>query len=304
MLAVTIVHPPFLKKGDTIIAIAPSGAVKEFSFLEKAREIVRSQGYNLVLSNHWNAHYGYLAGTDQQRREALREALINPEYKAIIAVRGGYGAARLLEEEDWDPLLKKHPKWLIGFSDITALLWKLARLGTPSIHGPVLTTLVNEPEWSIKRLFNSLEGHPLPMLQGKGWGNGRVKGTLLAANLTVGTNLLGTPLQPSLNGVILALEDTGEVPYKVDRMLTQWRLMGAFSGVKGLVLGRFSRCDRPSESSRWTTEEVLGDRLGGLGIPIVSDLPFGHDGVNAMLPVGGEVILDGDRGTLEFDTIL
>ncbi len=287
-----------------MIAIAPSGAVKEFSFLEKAKEIVRSQGYNLALGKHWNAHYGYLAGTDQQRREALREALINPEYKAIIAVRGGYGAARLLEAEDWDTFLRKHPKWLIGFSDVTALLWKLATLGIPSIHGPVFTTLANEPEWSIKRLFNYLEGYPLPTLQGQGWGKGKAKGTLLPANLTVGTNLLGTPLQPSLNGVILALEDVAEVPYCIDRMLTQWRLMGALRGVKGIALGRFSRCDRPSESSRWTTEEVLRDRLGYLNIPIVSDLPFGHDGVNAMLPVGREVMLDGDQGTLEFDSIL
>ena len=297
-------QPPFLKPGDTIIAIAPSGAVKEFSFVEKAREILRSQGYNLELGKYWNAHYGYLGGTDQQRRETLREALINPEYKAIIAVRGGYGSARLLEQEDWDNLLRQYPKWLIGFSDVTGLLWKLATLGISSIHGPVLTTLANEPEWSRERLFNYLEGCPLPTLQGQGWGKGRVTGKLLAANLTVATHLLGTPLQPSLNGVILALEDVGEVPYRIDRMLTQWRLMGLFDGVKGIALGRFSRCDRPSESSRWTVEEVLGDRLGDLSIPIVADLPFGHDGVNAMLPVGMEVILDGDRGTLEFDSLI
>ncbi len=296
-------RPPFLKQGDTIIAVATSGSVKDFSFLEKAREILRSQGYTLALGKHWNTSYGYLAGTDQQRREDLREALINPEYKAIIAVRGGYGAARLLEADDWDALLRQYPKWLIGFSDLTALLWKLATLGISSVHGPVLTTLPDEPEWSRQRLFNYLEGRPLPSLQGQGWGKGRVKGNLLPANLTVGTNLLGTPLQPSFNGVILALEDTGEVPYRIDRMLTQWRLMGAFRGVKGIALGRFSRCDRPSENSRWTTEGVLRDRLGDLNLPIVSGLPFGHDGVNAILPVGAKVILDGDGGSLEFESI-
>ncbi len=292
--------PPFLKPGDTIQGIAPSGALKEFTTLEKAIEIVRSRGYNLELGKHWNAQYGYLAGTDQQRREALLEALHNPECKAIMAVRGGYGSARLLEKEDWDNIFRQYPKWIIGFSDITGLLWKLATVRISSIHGPVLTTLANEPEWSLERLFNYLEGHPLPPLQGQGWGGGQGKGVLLPANLTVGTNLLGTPLQPPLNDVILALEDTGEVSYRIDRMLTQWRLMGVLRGVKGIALGRFSRCDPPSESSRWTVEEVLGDRLGDLNIPIVSDLPFGHDGVNAILPVGMNVILDGDQGSLEF----
>ncbi len=290
--------PPFLQPGDTIIGISPSGAIKEVTAVEKAREIIRSQGYNIELDKHWNAHYGYLAGTDAQRREALLQALTNPNYKAIIAVRGGYGAARLLEEKDWETIFTNYPKWLIGFSDITSLLWKLARVQVSSIHGPVLASLAKEPEWSLKRLFSYLQGHPLPPLQGQGWGNGQVKGWLLPANLTVATHILGTPLQPPLNDVILALEDVGEAPYSIDRMLTQWRLMGAFSGVRGIALGRFSGSNGSPNS--WTVEEVLRDRLGDLGISIISDLPFGHDGVNAILPVGMEVILDGDRGSLEF----
>ncbi|ACB51577.1 putative peptidase S66, LD-carboxypeptidase A [Crocosphaera subtropica ATCC 51142] len=289
-------QPPYIKPGDTIVGISPSGAIKDLAAVEKAREIVRSQGYNLELDKHWNAHYGYLGGTDEQRREALLEALINPNYKGIIAGRGGYGVARLLEEKDWETILRKYPKWMIGFSDITSLLWKLARVKIHSIHGPVLTTLAKEPKWSLKRLFNYLEGHPLPPLQGQGWGNGQAQGWLLPANLTVATHLLGTPLQPPLDGVILALEDVGEPPYRIDRMLTQWRLMGAFDGVKGIALGRFSRSNGSSDS--WTVEEVLGDRLGDLGIPIVSELPFGHDGVNAILPVGMKVMLDGDEGIL------
>ncbi|MEA5509816.1 LD-carboxypeptidase [Crocosphaera sp. UHCC 0190] len=294
--------PPFLQPGDTIQVIAPSGALKEFTALEKGLEIWRSQGYQVELGNQWNAHYGYLGGTDQQRRDALLQAWKNPEVKAIICTRGGYGSARLLENGDWEAIFAEFPKWLVGFSDITGLLWNLAKVGISSLHGPVLTTLAQEPDWSLQRLFNYLQGYPLDSLQGQGWGGGQVKGRLLPANLTVGTHLLGTPLQPSLEGVILALEDVGEVPYRIDRQLTQWRLMGAFRGVKGIALGRFSRCDRPSESSRWTVEDVLRDRLGDLGIPVVSELPFGHDGVNACLPVGIEVQLDGDQGCLEFIT--
>ncbi|MGK7880089.1 MAG: LD-carboxypeptidase [Crocosphaera sp.] len=290
--------PPSLQPGDTIVGVSPSGAIKDITAVEKAQEIIRSQGYNLELGKHWNAKYGYLAGTDEQRREALLEAFKNPNYKAIIAVRGGYGAARLLEEKDWETIFTNYPKWLIGFSDITSLLWKRAKVNISSIHGPVLTTLALEPEWSLERLFNYLQGGSLPPLQGQGWGNGQAEGWLLPANLTVATNILGTPLQPPLNNVILALEDVGEAPYRVDRMLTQWRLMGAFSGVKGIALGRFSGSNVPPNS--WTVEEVFRDRLGDLGIPIVSQLPFGHDGVNAILPVGMTVRLDSDQGSLEF----
>ncbi|MGK7955940.1 MAG: LD-carboxypeptidase [Crocosphaera sp.] len=290
--------PAFLQPGDTIVAISPSGSIKDVAAVEKAIEIMRSQGYNVQLDQHWNAQYGYLAGTDEQRKEALLQALTNPNYKAIIAVRGGYGAARLLEEKDWESIFTNYPKWLIGFSDITSLLWKLAKVKISSIHGPVLTTLAKEPDWSLQRLFSYLQGDPLAPLQGQGWGNGQAEGWLLPANLTVGTHILGTPLQPPLNDVILALEDVGESPYSIDRMLTQWRLMGAFSGVKGIALGRFSGSKGPANS--WTVEEVLRDRLGDLGIPIVCDLPFGHDGVNAILPVGMTVKLDGDKGSLTF----
>ena len=290
--------PPFLQPDDTIVAMSPSGAIKDVAAVEKAIEIMRSQGYNVQLDQHWKAQYGYLAGTDEQRREALLQVFKNPNYKAIIAVRGGYGAARLLEEKDWETIFTNYPKWLIGFSDITSLLWKLAKVKVCSIHGPVLTTLAKEPDWSLQRLFSYLQGEPLLPLQGQAWGNGQAEGWLLPANLTVATHILGTSLQPPLNNVILALEDVGEAPYSIDRMLTQWRLMGAFSGVKGIALGRFSGSKGPVNS--WTVEEVLRDRLGDLDIPIVSDLPFGHDGVNAILPVGMMVKLDGDKGSLTF----
>ena len=192
------------------------------------------------------------------------------------------------------------PKWIIGFSDVTSLLWSLATVGIASVHAPVLTTLASEPEWSIQRLFDCIEGRPLEPLTGKGWGGGKVTGFLLPANLTVATHLLKTPIQPSLKGVILALEDVTEFPYRIDRMLTQWRMLDVFKQIKGIAIGRFSRCDPPLGSKTWTTEEVLHDRLGGLNIPIVSDLPFGHDGANAALPVGQIVELDADVGLLNF----
>lgn len=296
--------PPFLQPGDLVKVISPSGRIREFSALEKSGEIWQSRGYRLEFSPHWHLSQGYLAGSDRQRRQGLADAWWDQECKAILCARGGYGSMRLLEDWNWVISKGKNqqvvPKWVIGFSDVTALLWSLAKFGFAGLHGPVLTTLALEPPWSLRRLFNWLEKGDLEPLKGEGWGGGRSQGFLLPANLTVATHILGTPLQPSLNGVILALEDVGEVPYRIDRMLTQWRLMGVFQGIKGIALGRFSNCDPLGNASSWTVAEVLRDRLGDLGIPIVAALPFGHDGVNAILPVGCPVILDGDQGTLSF----
>lgn len=293
--------PPFLQPGDLLKVIAPSGRLRELEAFEKGVEIWRSRGYRIELIDGWNACEGYLAGTDRQRRQALANAWYDPDCKGVLCARGGYGSARLLEQWSWHENGNSStpaPKWIVGFSDITGLLWSLAKEGICGVHGPLLTTLAREPDWSLQRLFDCVEGRSLQPLQGKGWGGGIACGRLLPANLTVATHLLGTPLQPSLEGAILALEDVSEAPYRIDRMLTHWRMLGAFQGVAGIALGRFSNCDTAPGVSSWTVEEVLRDRLGDLGIPVVSELPFGHDGVNASLLVGQWVQLDGDRGTV------
>ncbi|WP_036481112.1 LD-carboxypeptidase [Myxosarcina sp. GI1] len=292
--------PPFLQSGDLVTVIAPSGALKETQVAASGLAIWRSQGYRIRLGSNYRSGYGYLAGTDRERRQVLAAAWNDPECKAIVCLRGGYGSARLLEAWDWQQE-NSAAKWLIGFSDITCLLWSLARVGIASLHAPVLTTLAAEPKWSLERLFGCLRGETLTPLQGQGWGGGKANGILLPANLTVATHLLQTPLQPSLTGAILAFEDVTEYPYRIDRQLTQWRLMGAFKTVKGIALGRFSRCDAPKGSKSWKIEAVLRDRLGDLDIPIVSDLPFGHDGVNAALLVGRSVELDGEAGILSWN---
>ncbi|MDJ0647433.1 MAG: LD-carboxypeptidase [Xenococcaceae cyanobacterium MO_188.B19] len=290
--------PPYLQPGDLAIAIAPSGALKKTDALEQGLEVWRSQGYRVELGEHWDSQEGYLAGTDTQRRQALASAWNNPECKAILCIRGGYGSARLLEDWTWNQEVT--PKWVIGFSDVTSLLWSLATVGIGSIHAPVLTTIGSEGKWSQQRLFNYLAGKSLPTLEGIGWNDKTADGFLLPGNLTVATHLLGTSLQPEMKGVILALEDVTEYPYRIDRMLTQWRLMGVLKQIKGIALGRFSRCEPYPGTNSWTVAEVLRDRSKDLDIPIVSDLPFGHDGVNAALPVGHPVTLDAGRGELIF----
>lgn len=291
--------PPTLQPGNLLRVIAPSGTLREFESFQRGVEIWRSRGYRVELTPGYDDRWGYLAGTDGDRRQQLLVALKDPDCRGILCARGGYGGARLLEDWSWSG---HDPKWLIGFSDITGLLMSLSLEGISGVHAPLLTTLATEPEWSLQRLFDWVEGRSLPPLQGKGWGGGQASGLLLPVNLTVATNLLRTPVQPDFADTILALEDVGEAPYRIDRMLTQWRLCGALKQVKGIALGRFSQCDPPANIPSFTVEEVLRDRLGALGIPIVSDLPFGHDGANAALPVGVLAHLDGDRGLLTIES--
>jgi muramoyltetrapeptide carboxypeptidase len=286
--------PPPLKPGDLLKVIAPSGALREFAAFEKGIEIWRSRGYKIEVSNSINDCAGYLAGKDSDRTNQLSDAWNDPECKGILCARGGYGSARILENWQWGD----RNKWLIGFSDITCLLWSLYNQGKSGVHGAVLTTLAAEPDWSIERLFDLIEGRPILPLQGTGWGGGITTGILLPANLTVATHLLGTQIQPNLDGVILAIEDVTEAPYRIDRLLTQWRLSGALTKVSAIALGRFSRCIAPKDIPSWTIEEVLRDRLSDLNIPIVSNLPFGHDGCNAALLVGAIAQLDAEQGLL------
>ena len=312
--------PPLLKSGDLIVAISPSGSLKTTDALDRGIAIWRNRGYRIELGKNYQASCGYLAGSDRQRREDLRAAWLNPECKAIVAIRGGYGGARLLENWSWSQkkldraknksqknqqnidssFLIPHPKWIVGFSDVTSLLWSLGTENISSLHAPVLTTLASEPEWAIARMFNYLETANLEPLQGKPGVGGKATGILLPANLTVATHLLKTSIQPNFKGAIIALEDVTEYPYRIDRMLTLWRMAGAFKHIKGIALGRFSRCEPYPGTKSWTIDRVLRDRLEDLNIPLVYDLPFGHDGVNAALPVGQAVKLNGDKGILSW----
>ena len=294
---------PRLKPGDKLKVITPSGALREWERFEAGVEIWRSHGYNIELTPGFDQVTGYLAGTDENRRQQLIEALTDPNCRGILCARGGFGSTRFLEGWKWDNItqISPDPKFLIGFSDITGLLWAFANhpqiIG---IHGPVITTLATEPDWSIQRLFKGIETGFFDTLQGEGWDGKSVSGRLFPANLTVATHLLGTAYQPDLTNTIIAFEDVNEEPYRLDRMLTYWRMVGGFKGVRGIGLGRFSDCHAKGNNNSFTLEEVLRDRLGDLGIPIVSNLPFGHQGSNPILPVGMMVNLDGEKGTLSW----
>ncbi len=293
--------PPVLVPGDLLCVISPSGGLRSSEQFEAGLAIWQQRGYKVELCDGYDDGWGYLAGPDERRRAQLLTALNNPECKGILCSRGGYGGTRLLEDWQWPQV---NSKWLIGFSDITSLLWSLSQQGIAGVHGPVLTTLSTEPVRSVARLFTLVEHHQTPPLKGDGWAKwgcgGTASGVLLPGNLCVATHLLGTKAEPDLTNVILAFEDVGEAPYRLDRMLTQWRSMGKFRGVRGIALGRFSGWEPAKPGPTLTVEEVMRDRLADLGVPIVSGLPFGHDGENAALPVGLPVELDADTGILSW----
>lgn len=285
-----------LGPGDRLRVVAPSGTLRERERAEQGMALWRQWGFEVLCPPDIGARWGYLAGEDSHRRQQLQAALTDPDCRGILCVRGGFGGTRLLEQWHWPAAAAG--KWLIGFSDITSLLWSGLSAQIIGVHGPLLTTLAAEPTWSQQRLRDLVTGQAVAPLQGQGWGGGQGTGLLLPANLTVATHLLGTAHAPALDGVILALEDVAEAPYRLDRMLTHWRMLGQLSKLKGIALGRFSHCDPPSGVPSFTVAEVLRERLGDVGIPVVAELPFGHDGPNAALPVGRQACLDGDRGTL------
>ena len=307
-MSTPLAWPQPLQAGDRVRLAAASSALDDPAALERlqaGRAVLESWGLELDCRPIHGRSWGYLAGRDDERRSDLLGGA--RDGAALIAcVRGGWGSARLLERP-----LALPPRWLLGFSDVTSLLWaQLAQGHGGGLHGPLLTTLAAEPAWSQERLRQLLFGERPPALEGEGWRQGIAEGPLLVANLTVATHLLGTAHLPALAGAILVLEDVGEAPYRIDRMLTQWRLSGALGQLAGIAFGAFSDCDDFDDSddtgqrggagvAHRRLEQVLRERTLDLGIPVLAGLPLGHRCGNAALPLGARGRLDANAGRLE-----
>ena len=293
--------PRPLTAGDRVQLVAASSALQADALNRLSEGIAILESWGLAVKPHPQPlrSWGYYAGSDAERQSDL-----SAEAPLLACLRGGWGSARLLEPSaTWT--LPKTPQWLLGFSDVTSLLWAREAAGIKGgIHGPMLTTLAAEPTWSQERLKALLSGSALPPLHGQSWRPGQAEGPLLVGNLTVATHLLGTGHLPDLEGAILLLEDVGEAPYRIDRMLTHWRLCGALQRLGGIGFGSFNACEEDAETDddqtpRFSLEQVLRERTADLGIPVVSALPFGHEPGNAALPLGRRARLDGSRGSLD-----
>jgi muramoyltetrapeptide carboxypeptidase len=295
-----VIRPARLQPGDAVRVIAPSGPVFQDAFAAGAA----------VLSARYQLRYepatlfacdGFLAGPDDLRLASLIEAIRDPEARAIFMGRGGHGLLRIASGLDL-ALLRRHPKLIVGFSDGTVLLARAARAGVAAIHGPVVTQLGRLPDEDKAALFSLLESaEPGPLLGGlECLCPGSARGPLLGGNLEVFSHLLGTPLLPDLDGAILFLEEVGERPYRMDRLLTHLTLAGVFAAVAGVVVGDLVACEEPAGSrvASPSAIEVVRERLGRLSIPVVLGAHIGHGERNLPLPYGVRASLDAQAGTL------
>ena len=280
-----------LKPGARIRAVNPGTWMDPDTDLQPLIERCDAQKWHLEIPATVTRQWRYFSGTDRERISDLAAAWNDPTVDAVLTLGGGWGAARVLEAGFRFP---RRPKWSLGFSDTSSLLLAQWAAGLPGgIHGSSGGT---DAQW--QRTVDLLRGQPVAPLQGEPRRRGIACGPLVVTNLTVATHLIGTPWLPSLKGAILVLEDVGEAPYRVDRMLTQWRSAGLLEHLAGVACGRFSWAKDDILPGDFTMEEILEERLGDLGIPLVLNLPVGHGRPNQALPLGSQAQLDGQRGLL------
>lgn len=294
-------YPNVLRPGDAIALVSPAGPVPADK-LEMAVEVLKTWGLRPKVYPHALDKYSFYAGTDADRLADLNAALADPEIRGVFCNRGGYGMQRIVEQLDFDAV-RRDPKAVIGFSDITALhaaLW--SRAGVASVHGPVSTQLDRGEPFtrSIRHALMSTE--PVQVEADPAEANFSVRtggcahGRLLGGNLTILCTSIGTSFMPDLRGAILLIEDVGEAAYRVDRMLTQLGNGGILQGLAGIAIGQFS--EPSGTAGAITPADVLRERLGGLGIPVLGGLPIGHGQNNTAVPLGCEATLDAECGTL------
>jgi len=305
------IKPPRIVAGDTIGLMIPSSANWDPMDIDILLEALAALGLKGKLGRHVYDRYGYLAGRDEDRAADLNDFFRDPTIKAIHCIRGGWGAARLLPLLDWSAIAA-NPKILIGYSDITALLLSLhAKTGLVTFHGPNGASEWNRTnvDW-LQRV--TWQGEAVTFANPKDTSEtlvpsddrtrtitpGKARGKLLGGNLTVLTAILGSPFVPDFSDSILFLEDVQEAPYRIDRMLVQMKLAGILDQVKGVVWGTCSKCDPGEGFGSLTIPDILNDHVKSLGVPAYYGAMFGHVRRQFTLPVGVQVELDADAGTL------
>ncbi len=296
---VTVILPPLLRRGDAVRVVAPSSPFDPDAFARGLEVLSGRLGLEPRLRNDAAARRAYLAGDDARRIEEWREAVADPDARAIFCARGGYGAMRILPAIDPAPLLER-PKLLVGFSDIAAIHAVLNRGGLATVHGPVVTQLGRAPADALAHLEALLLGRapragawdaPAPgagLVGARTIRPGRASGPLLGGTLAILAHLQGTPFAPRLDGAILFLEDVGEKPYRIDRYLTQLRLAGALDGIAGLAVGQLTDCD---EQGVAFAADVVREAALALHVPAIEGLSAGHEDANFALPLGARATL-------------
>ena len=317
-----MIHPKRLRPGDTVMFVAPAGNTKRED-VALAKQRIEERGYKVKMRDDLFAVEGYLAGKDERRAEELMEAFLDDEVDGILCVRGGYGTMRILDRLDY-VAIRKHPKPVLGYSDVTALHAALqAKAGLVSFHGPGpasgLGSETAPTDFTAKSLVQAIEARPAARGLASGpnayaievpdsvarvaaYGTGKATGRLVGGNLSLISALEGTPYAIDCQGAILLIEDVNEAPYRIDRMLAQLKLAGKLRQIRGAVLGQFTtefvREDKLTDDERFDTNGVLAQYFQDAGIPVLLNYPIGHHDQNATVPLGAQVEIDADRRSL------
>jgi muramoyltetrapeptide carboxypeptidase len=313
--ATSVIKPKRLAAGDTVVLISPANATFNTVELDIARESLEALGFKVRQSEHMLERHGYLAGQDKARAEDINKAFADKSVACVHAIRGGWGSARLLPYLDFD-VIRRNPKVLIGYSDITALLLSIhGKTGLITFHGPIGLGRWDpySLEYYKRVLFN---GEQVTYTNKQGISSdrnaltqvefrtrtitpGKARGRLLGGNLTVLTTILGSPYLPDWDNAILFCEDVREDLYRVDRMLTQLKLAGVLGKIKGFVFGGCSECG-PGDGNygALTLEEIFADHIQPLGVPAWSGAMIGHAQPQWTVPEGAQVEIDAAAGTI------
>lgn len=288
------VKPAKLQKGSTIGIVAPAGPCYRKNEIANCVKAIEKLGFNVVPGNTVYMDKGYLAGEDFERARDINEFFMNQDIDGIICLRGGYGSQRILDKIDYD-MIRRNPKVFIGYSDITAIHSALNRIcGLVTFHGPIALNFCGMDEFTLNSFLNCVTSSE-PLGEVKNPGNigkiyslcsGEAAGQLVGGNLSLLSSSIGSPYEIDTRGKILFIEDVGEEPYRVDRMLTQLILSGKLSDCNGIVLGQWTKCEAVEPEKNLSLTEVLIDRLMPLGKPVLCNLACGHEKTKITIPLG------------------
>ena len=290
-------QPPFLNPGDTVAIVAPAGILKHREGeINKAKALLKNWGLHVVVGKHIFNQGQHFAGTDDERCEDFQNALDDPKISAIWCARGGYGSVRILDKLNWSRF-KEKPKWIIGYSDITAIHNEVHNLGYQSLHAMMCTSLQDEAS-SIKETISTFKtalfGAPLhyTLKASKYNKKGQVSAPLVGGNLTILHTLLGSKTSIDTSGKILFLEEIGEYKYHIDRMLQSLKRAGYFEECQGLIVGDMTKIKKNTTPWGTTIEQLILDALSEYNFPIAFNMPAGHDKDNRALILGKVVQLN------------
>ncbi|MFL5577792.1 MAG: LD-carboxypeptidase [Gemmatimonadaceae bacterium] len=296
-------RPPALAPGARVALVSPAGPLRDDTDLARAVENARALGWEPTVGEHALARRGYFAGEDEARLADLNRAIADDRVDGVWCLRGGYGAMRLLPALDYDAL-RRRPKALVGYSDITALHAAVGRrAGVATFHGPTARAeLTPFSRASLERALAAGGDEPCGAAPAaRTLRPGRARGVLAGGNLALLAALTGTPYAPRLAGAILVLEDVNEAVYRVDRMLRQLLLAGALDGVRAIAFGECTDCPCESDDGARTLDEVVGEVADALAVPCIAGIPVGHIADQWTVPLGAMAEIDAEGKMLRVE---